>query len=59
MIGTLIAHCFDSLTTITIELKEEIKKWGIKLNIINNELPDSRISHLYPFITSAPTVPDI
>lgn len=53
MIGTLIVHYFDPLTTVTIELKEGIKKWGIKLNIINNELLEGRISHLYPSITSA------
>ena len=53
MIGTLTVHCFDPLITVTIELKERIRKLGIKLNMINNELLEGRTLHLYPSITCA------
>lgn len=51
MIGTLTVHCFDPLVTVTIELKKGIRKLGIKLNMIDNEL--LKAGH-YTFIPPLP-----
>lgn len=46
MIGALTIHCFDHLTTFTTELKEGIRNFEVKLNMIDYELPEGRTSRL-------------